>query len=415
MNALDQAFIKAFTQDRPVTADERASAATCMKAQPPVSGVDSTALVLHDLNPQGLRFRVDRPTESAPVRLATHMHLPIAEPMELLVCPSIPLSGVAAPEFDSLAGQGDACVQRSTTDVEIGWHDLDPELLTAAVPAEEIADAVGAVPVAADAYGEEAVSGDCRLSEAEEAALLQGLEQLASKPFTPAWEVDAFHWPDLCSQLDAASGAKLTQSGEELNVAMQDGLKVIAIVSTSREEGRSTLALSLARSAAIAGSRVALLDADGKNPELARRLGLEAPCDWQEAIRQRQSLAEAAVASLEDGVTLFPLTVPCDTLSGRLDDSLLGEVLQELKQHFDLVVIDTQPLPAEAVAVVAVPLPRVTRPCAVDMAVLVRNVQTTPQDECLAAVAGLRAMGVRTVGIVENFSPAVEACEVSHV
>ena len=219
------------------------------------------------------------------------------------------------------------------------------------------------MPVAADAYVEESISGDRRLSEAEEAALLQGMEQLALKPFTPAWEVDAFHWPELCTQLDVASGAKLTQSGEELNVAMQDGLKVIAIVSTSREEGRSTLALSLARSAAVAGSRVALLDADGTNPELARRLGLESPCDWQEAKRQRQSLAEAAVASIEDGVTLFPLTVPRDTLSGRLDDPLLGEVLQELKQHFDLVVIDTQPLPAEAALVAAVsPVPPAVPP-----------------------------------------------------
>ena len=49
------------------------------------------------------------------------------------------------------------------------------------------------------------------------------------------------------------------------------------------------------------------------------------------------------------------------------------------------------------------------------MAVLVRNVQATPQDECLSAVARLRAMGVRAVGIVENFAPAVDDCEVSHV
>ena len=142
MNALDQAFIKAFAQDRPVTADEHASAATCMKAQPPVSGVDSTTLVLHDLYPQGLRFRIDRPTDSEPVRLAAHMTWPTGEPVELLVCPSIQLPGLATPACGSLAGHGDASVQRSTTDVEIGWHDLDPELLTAEAPADAVESAV---------------------------------------------------------------------------------------------------------------------------------------------------------------------------------------------------------------------------------------------------------------------------------
>jgi Mrp family chromosome partitioning ATPase len=45
----------------------------------------------------------------------------------------------------------------------------------------------------------------------------------------------------------------------------------------------------------------------------------------------------------------------------------------------------------------------------VDMVVVVRNIQTTSQNSCLSTVARLRAMGVRAVGIVENFAPADEA------
>jgi Mrp family chromosome partitioning ATPase len=40
---------------------------------------------------------------------------------------------------------------------------------------------------------------------------------------------------------------------------------------------------------------------------------------------------------------------------------------------------------------------------------VVRNVQTTPEDTCLSTAARLRAMGVRAVGIVENFTPAEKA------
>ena len=245
---------------------------------------------------------------------------------------------------------------------------------------------------------DETAAVDRGLTAAETALLLDGVTDAAAPSFVPAWEVDAFRWPDLCTELDLATGAKLSQSGEELHTASLDGLRVVAIVGTAREEGRSTLALALAKSAATSGCRVALLDADSANPELARRLGLESPCDWLDVYAQDAPLSEAAVASIADGVTLFPLTSPHDGLSTRLDDPTLSDAVQKLKAHFDLIVVDTQPLQLNASRVPAVPLP-----CEVDLAVLVRNTQTTPMDDCLAAAAHVRSMGVRAIGIAENF------------
>ena len=93
MNALDQAFIKAFAaKDRPVTADERVSASAGAKPQPPVSGVDSMELVLHELYAQGSRFRVDRPTCPESVFLAAHMIVPVVEHVESYEPADIPRS-----------------------------------------------------------------------------------------------------------------------------------------------------------------------------------------------------------------------------------------------------------------------------------------------------------------------------------
>ena len=167
-------------------------------------------------------------------------------------------------------------------------------------------------------------------------------EPAPTVPFTPAWEVDAFRWPGLCQQLDDQTAGRLTESGAELNVATQDGLKVLAVTSSHRLEGRTTLALALARTAAVAGSRVALVDADSANPELARRLGMEAPCDWREVVRRGEPMSEAAVASLDDGVTLFPRTFPTDEEIGFSDESL-SSTLSELGRSFDLVVVDLPP------------------------------------------------------------------------
>ena len=214
-----------------------------------------------------------------------------------------------------------------------------------------------------------------------------------------------FAGPTSAAHLDEASGRKLTQSGDELYMAMQDGLKVIAITSAERQEGRTTIALSLARSAAAAGCRVALLDADCANPELARRLGLGRPvrlAAGRDVVASRWARRRSPRST--NRVTLFPLTVPDDDLSGRLDDPTLTSVLQELKRSFDLVVVDTQPVAAGDARVAVA-----TCPCEVDMVLVVRNVQTTPEDKCLASVGSLRAMGVRAVGIVENFTPAEES------
>jgi Mrp family chromosome partitioning ATPase len=249
---------------------------------------------------------------------------------------------------------------------------------------------------------DEAAAADRGLTAAETALLLDGVPEPAAASFVPAWEVDAFRWPELCTELDLASGAKLSQSGEELHTASQDGLRVVAIVGTAREEGRSTLAMALAKSAAMSGCRVALLDADSANPELARRLGLESPCDWLDAFAHAAPLSEAAVASIADGVTLFPLTGPHDALSARLDDPTLSDTVQRLKAHFDLIVVDTQPLQLNAARVPAVPLP-----CEVDLAVLVRNTQTSSMDDCLRAATHVRSMGVRAIGIAENFGGRV--------
>lgn len=496
MNALDQAFIKAFAKDPTVASSEQGAASTRSKTQPPEAGVESMALVLHDPQPQGRRLRIDRPTSIDASSLSAHLIMPTVEqvqsyqPADLAtsmlaqvvvedrlqalaealrrraesardaaaaaretepddtsdedasdpVAEAVkPLVSLAAARLyrPDLQHRQLACLlcrqnsraRGSTTTMDIGHFDLDPALFegnvrvdrpeqaaqpeaSPAAPCEDFADDLAERMSAASDIDdivlpvrEEDPPASHGLSDAEEAALLgEVVAPSTLEPLAPAWEVDAFRWPAVCTQLDEASGRKLAQSGDELYMAVQDGLKVVAVTSTERHEGRTTIALSLARSAATAGCRVALLDADGANPELARRLGLDSPCDWHQIRRRHQPLHEAAVASLDDRVTLFPLTVPDDDLSGRLDDPTLTGVLQELKGAFDLVVVDTQPVAEGDPRVAAA-----TCPCEVDMVLVVRNVQTTPPEACLKSVMRLRGMGVRAVGIVENFAPAEEA------
>lgn len=221
----------------------------------------------------------------------------------------------------------------------------------------------------------------------------------ATRPFAPAWEVDRFHWPDLCVALEQAADTPLTEAGEALREATCDDLRVVAITSAQRREGRTTLALALARSAARAGARVALLDTDLENPNLARQLGIEAPCNWSDTMARREPLSEAAVQSLEDNITLFPLTGPLDNLRSGLADERLASILHQAREEFDLVILDMHPVTHRDAS-----LFQDFPSCPIDMAIVVRNTHVTPTEETLTAVAHLQTMGVTAIGIAENFT-----------
>ncbi len=81
MNALDQAFIKAFAKDRTTSASQRAPSTRRVTIQPPEQGVESASLVLHEVYHQGRRLRIDRPISEV-VSLTAHMVLPIVEHVE---------------------------------------------------------------------------------------------------------------------------------------------------------------------------------------------------------------------------------------------------------------------------------------------------------------------------------------------
>ena len=82
-------------------------------------------------------------------------------------------------------------------------------------------------------------------------------------------------------------------------------------------------------------------------------------------------------------------------------DQILARTLSDLSRYFDLVVVDLPPASA-------LPPDRGSTdlPCPIDMAVVIRNVQTTPQDRTLTTVSTLRHLGVRAVGVIENFAPS---------
>jgi Mrp family chromosome partitioning ATPase len=214
----------------------------------------------------------------------------------------------------------------------------------------------------------------------------------------PVWEVDRFQWPRTCEKLVADDSGYLATAGDKLLAAVQDGLKVLAITGTRRGEGRTTMALCLARMAAKAGVQVAIMDADFARPQIASKLGLETAHGWQDAALGKIPLSEAAVKSLADDITVLPLESSSVVKRLSLADPRVTATIRAVAATFELVVLDLGPIQAgEQLA-----FPR-DEASPLDAAIVVRDVRfaTTAEGETIGHM--LQDLGVEAVGIAENF------------
>lgn len=173
-----------------------------------------------------------------------------------------------------------------------------------------------------------------------------------------------------------------------LRLAARRPLRVLAVTSTGRREGRTTTAANLALTAAREGRAVVLVEADLRRPTLGRLLGL-AP---------RPGVADVLAGRAELGQTLARLGPLTLLLAGEADDpgTLLRSpaaavLLDQLRTAFELVVLDAPPALAFSDG------DRLSGDA--DAALLVVRAGTTPRQVVRLA---LDALGDRAAGIVLN-------------
>jgi Mrp family chromosome partitioning ATPase len=214
----------------------------------------------------------------------------------------------------------------------------------------------------------------------------------------PLWEIDHFQWPKTCQKLLDDENGYLQHAGNKLLAAVQDGLKVLAVTGSRRGEGRSTLALCLAKVAAQAGIQVALMDADFARPQLASKIALEIAFGWQDAALGKIPLSEAAVKSLADQITVLPLETSAAGRALSLADPRVTATVRAAAATFELLILDLGPIgPGEELA-----FPPGER-CPLDAAIVVRDLRFATSAESEAIGHALQESGVEAVGIAENF------------
>lgn len=126
------------------------------------------------------------------------------------------------------------------------------------------------------------------------------------------------------------------------------GCHVIMVASAVPGEGKSSIALSLARTYALSGKTVMLIDADLRKPSLHKNVNLPARTGFLEYLSGgEESIADA------DYIVKDPLTPASLVLGGgrptQATDQLLQsenftQLIQLLREQMDVIIIDTSPL-----------------------------------------------------------------------
>jgi capsular exopolysaccharide synthesis family protein len=169
------------------------------------------------------------------------------------------------------------------------------------------------------------------------------------------------------------------------------GPVTVGITSSRPGEGKTTMAISLARVAAAAGSRTLLVDGDVRRPAVANTLGLSPQAGLVELLRGQISFDEVLVRDEASGAMVLPVSGPVGS-HDLFDAARLQSLLAELEGRFDLVIFDAAP--ALAVADARLLLRQL------DDVLMVVRWNDTPRQTAAAALKRMRALDIEPLGVV---------------
>lgn len=173
--------------------------------------------------------------------------------------------------------------------------------------------------------------------------------------------------------------------------------KVLAITSSGGSEGKSTILANYGVTLCQSGKRVLIIDCDLRKPQVHRRFDLDNATGLTNLLLKEIKTVDAFRRT--EVTNLFAITAgpippnPSEILASRR----MAEIVEELKLHFDYILLDTPPLGMVTDAAVLNPV--------VDGYIILASLGTVHRDGLLNVLDTFEKINAHVVGIVANKVP----------
>jgi capsular exopolysaccharide synthesis family protein len=122
-------------------------------------------------------------------------------------------------------------------------------------------------------------------------------------------------------------------------------IKIILVTSACPMEGKSTVSGNLALSFAQNGKRVIIIDCDLRKPSLHKKFNISNLCGFSEVMIGKETL-DNAIQKYKSNFHILPSGKRPPNPAEMISSTTMSNLLEELKEQYDIVVIDSPPLEA---------------------------------------------------------------------
>ena len=147
---------------------------------------------------------------------------------------------------------------------------------------------------------------------------------------------------------------KTLRTNVTFSLAGEGKSRVVVVTSSLQREGKSTTAVNLALSFAEAGKKVLLVDCDMRRPKLGRLLNLSAPAGLSNLLLDPSLLEKSIIKEYSTIDVLLSGDIPPNP-SELLGSELMKKLLDQMREKYDCVILDTPPINMVTDAVVLAP------------------------------------------------------------
>lgn len=170
--------------------------------------------------------------------------------------------------------------------------------------------------------------------------------------------------------------------------------QALALVSPRTGDGKTSMAVGLARALALSGQRVVVVDADTRRPRLAKAFGVRPPAFLDEILDGARPVSQFVCRDTQSAACIIGARRYAGPPEALLASSQFHALIADLMKRFDLVLIDTEALDRSSGALHAA--------LAANEAILLARPDSTDPVRILAAAESLAGCGRRPLGLVIN-------------